>query len=115
MAGFILQGLVEVFVNRPKQRQSHGSEREEILSLVQKTKSAIVSRIRPIPDTHAPLTKRQKEVLSLVILGKNNSEIADNLFISLNTVTRHMTNIFAKTKTCNRVELTVYALKYKLI
>ena len=98
-----------------KQRQSHGSEREEILSLVQRTKSAIVSRIKTIPDNHASLTTRQKEVLSLVILGKNNSEIANELFISLNTVTRNMTNIFVKTKTCNRVELTVYALKYKLI
>ncbi len=102
-------------MNRPNQNQPPGSEREEILSLVKRTKSAIVSPVSPIPDTHDSLTTRQKQVLGLVILGKNNSEIADELFISLNTVTRHMTNIFASTKTCNRVQLTVYALKYKLI
>jgi NarL family two-component system response regulator LiaR len=102
-------------VNRPKKQQPIGSERAEILSLVQQAKAAIVSRHRPIPDTHAQLTTRQKEVLSLVLLGKNNSEIASELFISLNTVMRHMTNIFARTKTCNRVELAVFALNYKLI
>jgi DNA-binding CsgD family transcriptional regulator len=54
-------------------------------------------------------------VLRLVVLGKNNSEIAQGLFISLNTVTRHLSNIFAKTGAKNRVELAVYAVRHRLV
>ena len=49
------------------------------------------------------ITEREREVLRLVALGKNNPEIVAELFISVNTVTRHITNIFAKTSTRNRV------------
>ena len=57
------------------------------------------------------LTDREREVLTLVAMGRNNSEIAGELFISINTVTRHVTNIFTKTSTKNRVEAAVYAAK----
>ena len=57
------------------------------------------------------LTEREREVLTLVAMGRNNSEIAGELFISINTVTRHITNIFTKTSTKNRVEAAVYAAK----
>ena len=57
------------------------------------------------------LTEREREVLTLVAMGRNNSEIAGELFISINTVTRHVTNIFTKTSTKNRVEAAVYAAK----
>ena len=55
------------------------------------------------------------EVLRLVALGNNNSEIADELFISVNTVTRHLTNIFGKTSTRNRVEAAVYAARRRIV
>ena len=60
------------------------------------------------------LTRREREILRLVVLGKSNSEIARQLFISLNTVTRHMTNIFSKTGTANRVEAAVYGTRHGL-
>jgi DNA-binding CsgD family transcriptional regulator len=55
------------------------------------------------------------EVLRLVALGNNNSEIAGELFISINTVTRHLTNIFTKTSTRNRVEAAVYAARRRIV
>ena len=61
------------------------------------------------------LTLREREVLRLVTGGKNNSEIARELFISLNTVTRHMTNIFSKTGTSNRVEAAVFAARHGIM
>jgi hemoglobin len=55
------------------------------------------------------LSGREEEVLKLIVAGKSNPEIAEILFISLNTVNRHVTNIFNKTGTVNRVEAALYA------
>lgn len=51
------------------------------------------------------LTKREKEVLACVCQGLNNPEIAESLFISDNTVKRHMNHIFQKTEVRSRYEL----------
>ena len=55
------------------------------------------------------LSGREEEVLKLIVAGKSNPEIGRILFISLNTVNRHVTNIFNKTGTANRVEAALYA------
>ncbi len=57
------------------------------------------------------LTVRESEVLSLVVEGASNAEIAERLFISIDTVTRHLTHIYAKTGTKRRVELVRDALE----
>ena len=65
---------------------------------------------------YAPgLTARERDVLRLVALGKSNPEIAQELHISINTVTRHVTNIFLKTNTRNRVEAAVYAVRHSVL
>lgn len=50
------------------------------------------------------LTKRETEVLELVLEGKSNREIAENLFISGHTVKNHMTNIFHKLSVTDRTQ-----------
>ena len=55
------------------------------------------------------LTPREVEVLRLIAAGKSNSEIAEQLFISVNTVARHLTNIYTKTGVANRTEAAIYA------
>jgi DNA-binding NarL/FixJ family response regulator len=55
------------------------------------------------------LSQREVEVLRLIAQGKNNQEIASELVISLNTVLRHVSNIFDKTGARNRTEAAVYA------
>jgi len=42
------------------------------------------------------LSKRELEVLNLMAQGMSNKEIADGLFVSLNTVKTHSSNIFEK-------------------
>ncbi|WP_009034336.1 LuxR C-terminal-related transcriptional regulator [Indibacter alkaliphilus] len=52
-----------------------------------------------------PLTKREIEIIKLVEKGKSNNEIADQLFVSENTIKTHLKNIFSKTEANNRTDL----------
>jgi two-component system, NarL family, nitrate/nitrite response regulator NarL len=61
------------------------------------------------------LTPREKEILQLVSKGLTNKLIADQLFISENTVKNHIKNLLQKLHLENRVQLASYALKYLTI
>ena len=58
------------------------------------------------------LSSRELEVLRLVAAGKSNRQIADELVISLNTVNRHVSNIYGKTGAANRAEAASYATRH---
>ncbi len=60
------------------------------------------------------LSAREVEVLRLVARGRSNPEIGEELVISVNTVTRHVSNIFNKTAATNRVQLVRYAFLHGL-
>jgi len=47
-------------------------------------------------STQSPLTKRETEILQLVMAGKKRNEIADELFVELVTVKTHIKNIYSK-------------------
>jgi DNA-binding NarL/FixJ family response regulator len=47
-------------------------------------------------DLVAPLTEREFEVLNLMYDGKTNQQIADNLFIAVNTLKKHINNAYFK-------------------
>lgn len=51
------------------------------------------------------LTKRELDVIRLVELGMNNREIANELNISVNTVKRHLDNLYCKLNVYSRTEL----------
>jgi len=51
------------------------------------------------------ITKREMEVIDLICLGKTNKEIADQLFISVDTIKDHNYKIFQKTGVKNRTQL----------
>jgi len=50
------------------------------------------------------LTAREVEVLQLVARGRTNGEIARDLYISINTVKRHLNNIFMKLGVTTRIQ-----------
>lgn len=56
------------------------------------------------------LTKRELEVLSKIVEGKNNGIIADELCISVNTVKAHCKSIFDKLKVEDRLQAAIKAL-----
>jgi DNA-binding NarL/FixJ family response regulator len=55
------------------------------------------------------------EVLKLVVQGKNNQQIADELVISLATVKAHISSILSKLQVSSRAEATAYAIKHKIV
>ncbi len=61
------------------------------------------------PAVTAGLSTREIKVLRLIAGGKSNREIARMLVISLNTVARHVSNIFDKIGAANRTEAAAYA------
>lgn len=61
------------------------------------------------------LTRREMEVLSLIVAGKSYSEIAEELCISTKTVDTHKTHVLDKLGLKNTVELVKYALKNEII
>jgi two-component system NarL family response regulator len=61
------------------------------------------------------LTERELEVLKLVAKGLNNRAIAEQLFISENTVKNHVRNILEKLQLHSRMEAVVYAVREKLL
>jgi len=63
----------------------------------------------------APLTRREIEVLRLISDGLTNQEIANELYISLNTVKRHTSNIYRKFAVNNRREALTKSRKLNII
>jgi two-component system nitrate/nitrite response regulator NarL len=55
-------------------------------------------------------TSREREIISLITTGCVNKEIAAKLTLSEDTVKHHLSNIFAKAKVANRLELAIWAM-----
>ncbi|MCL2125475.1 MAG: helix-turn-helix transcriptional regulator [Oscillospiraceae bacterium] len=51
------------------------------------------------------LTKRETEIVSLVCAGKSGEEMCQSLYITHATLSKHLSNIYAKTKVKNRTQL----------
>ena len=61
------------------------------------------------------LTWRETEVVSAILSGSTNKNIASQLSISEETVKHHVTNVFRKFKVSNRLELALYAAQTGLL
>jgi DNA-binding CsgD family transcriptional regulator len=57
------------------------------------------------------LTPREIEILSMIAAGATNEQIANELFISRNTVRTHIYNIFKKINVPNRLQAALWAVK----
>jgi LuxR family maltose regulon positive regulatory protein len=60
-------------------------------------------------------TKRELEILTLVATGSSNTEIADQLYVSNNTVKYHLKNLYGKLGVNNRVKLITKARRLDLV
>jgi DNA-binding NarL/FixJ family response regulator len=71
--------------------QKQAFDRGAFLRIVEEARSAATSS-----SELDCLTKREREVLELLVQGMTNGEMADALFITINTVKRHLKSIFRK-------------------
>jgi LuxR family maltose regulon positive regulatory protein len=69
----------------------------------------------PRPALPEPLSEREREVLLLLSTGRSNQAIADELFLAVGTVKRHLNNIFGKLGVATRTEAVARAHALGLI
>jgi two-component system, NarL family, nitrate/nitrite response regulator NarL len=60
------------------------------------------------------LTPRQLDIVSAIVSGSTNQDIAQQFKISSNTVKYHLTNMFEKLGVSNRIELARFAVQHRL-
>ena len=82
------------------------------VAALQERAESVPAKAPAYPDG---LTQREVEVLRLIAAGKSNQEVADELVISVNTVFRHVSNIFSKTGASNRTEAATYATRHGIV
>lgn len=70
------------------------------------------SQLTPLPLELAGLTAREREVLSLIVAGFSNREIAESLYISERTVKNHITHILSQLKVRDRTQAAMFASAY---
>lgn len=84
--------------------------KQEVAQLAQELESSPVSLPRPA-DT---LTRREKTIISYLIQGWRNREIADHLSISEQTVKNHLRAIYDKVGVSDRLELVLYVIYQRI-
>jgi two-component system, NarL family, nitrate/nitrite response regulator NarL len=82
--------------------------------------SSLVKALRDLTGPpHTPkkygLTPRELEVVSTVISGYTNRDIAQKFSISEQTVKHHLTSVFDKLGVSNRLELALFAVNHHLV
>ena len=75
----------------------------------------ISSMINQTPNNDEQLSDREKDVIIALVQGMSNKEIADHLFISVNTVITHRRNIARKLQIHSPAGLTIYAIVNNLV
>lgn len=67
------------------------------------------------PHYNHKLSKRELDVLSEMVKGKTNKEIANTLYVSEKTIKTHVSHIFNKLEVTDRTQAAIYAIENKLI
>ncbi len=75
----------------------------------------LLSELRETQDKNIKLTKREEEILTLIVEGLSNKQIAQKLFLSNSTVQFHVSNILEKLGVSKRTEAAYLALKQNLV
>src|SRR5260370_4201674 len=88
--------------------------RESVSNLVQYLRSMIQSSGEEARQKKFGLTPRELEIVSAVVAGYANKEIAHYFKISEDTVTHHLSNIFDKLGVSTRLELALFAVNQAL-
>src|SRR5512139_543176 len=92
-------------------RQAHGGRP----TLAPEAVQALIRPPSEVETMAADLTRREQEVLALLVKGMSNPEIAERLFISRATVKVHISSILSKLGVASRAEAIALAIQNKLV
>jgi NarL family two-component system response regulator LiaR len=92
-------------------RAAHGG----FSTLAPEVTKALIDDDRQRSGIGSDLTEREREVLAMLVKGRSNNEISEQLSISMATVKYHLTNIFSKLGVKNRVEAATLAIENNLV
>jgi NarL family two-component system response regulator LiaR len=84
-------------------------------SLSPEAAEALIQGIRNPESPSYHLTKREVEILTLMVQGLPNNGMAERLFVSRSTVKFHVSNILSKLGVNSRTEAVAHAIKHKLV
>lgn len=89
---------------------------EEALAILEQAMSvpAAGTPAPPLPSAIASLSPREREVLRLVTAGQTNKAIAENLYVSTNTVKTHIASLLRKLRADSRAQLAAIAARHGL-
>ena len=115
-----------VFENSRNQRRlvvhlahdiTEGKKNEELLhKMIDASRQlSSIQEVALRPEPTAPLSEQEREILRLFSTGKNSSEIARRLQITLQTLRNHLHHINQKLHTHNRLEAVTHAMQRKLL
>jgi len=88
---------------------------ETVDQLKKKLESMFESSTKEMPDEAMALSNREKEIITCIVKGLTNKEIALELFLSTHTVISHRRNIARKLEIHSTAGLTIYAIVNKLV
>jgi DNA-binding NarL/FixJ family response regulator len=89
--------------------------REAVTDLVRVLRELIPAAGEETRKKAFGLTPRELEIVSAIVLGFTNRDIARKYNISEDTVKHHLTNIFDKVGVSNRLELALFAIEHRLV
>ncbi|WP_288518729.1 helix-turn-helix transcriptional regulator [uncultured Brachyspira sp.] len=102
MLGFLLWYFINIIKNKNMFVNESLNNNSNNLKNIENENNVIKKELK---EEIINLTKREKQILSYLLSGKTNKEVALILDISLNTVNNHVANIYDKSGVKNRVEL----------
>ena len=84
-------------------------------TLAPEAAQALIQATREPPSPGYDLTPREREVLTLMVEGLSNPEIAERLVLSASTVKFHVSNILSKLGVTSRTEAVALAVQHHLV
>lgn len=88
--------------------------RESITDLVRALRTVAAPTENGLRARDYGLTPREMEIVTLVVAGYSNPDIAQRCSISEQTVKHHVSNVFDKLGVSNRLELALFAVNHRL-
>ena len=103
--------LIHPLLQRANQKKTH-------LDHISKLMALLLNESPSGPDQSAlveKLTERELQVLQLMCQGFSNQKIANQMIVSINTIKKHTSNIYAKLGVQNRAQAVIFAREKKLV